>query len=236
MDAVKLLNHGHIRLVSYMQPAEPIDGWTGDLEVVRNARTSYDAAWRAGEDAGKDAKLLNYLIENAHTSPLEAMTFTFEVKLPIFVVRQWQRHRTWAFSEVSGRYAELPEEYYVPEISQITAQSKANKQQRTDEVLSNADAIQAKILDSCYASFQVYHELLADGCPRELARTVLPLATYTHMFATVNLLNLLKFIKLRSHSHAQHEIRVYSDTALDLIEPIVPVIVGAARRHWITGG
>jgi flavin-dependent thymidylate synthase len=85
-----------------------------NLSIVRNARVSYDAEWRTGEDEGKDAKLIAYLVKNRHTSPFEAVSFTFDVKAPIFVFRQWHRHRTWSFNEVSARYAELPEEFYVP--------------------------------------------------------------------------------------------------------------------------
>jgi thymidylate synthase (FAD) len=238
---VHLLNHGLISLVSFTQPVERgyderghiRDGWTGDLEVVRNARTSYAAAWRTGEDAGKDAKLLNYLVEHQHTSPLESVSFTFEVKAPIFVLRQWHRHRTWAFSEISGRYAALPEEFYVPEVSQITTQSDSNKQMRTDELHPQADLIQEMIMRQCYEAFSTYHKLLEMGCPRELARTVLPLATYSHMFATVNLLNLMKFCKLRIHGHAQYEIRVYAQAMMDMARSVCPVVVGAVERHWL---
>ena len=124
MREINVLNHGFARLVESMG---------SDLSIVRAARTSYDAAWRAGDDEGKDAKLIDYLVKNRHTSPLEAVVFTFEVKAPIFVFRQWHRHRTQAYSEISARYAELPEEYYIPEVSQITTQSAGNKQCRTDQ-------------------------------------------------------------------------------------------------------
>lgn len=223
-QATKVLNHGLIRLVESMG---------SDLSIVRAARTSYAAEWRTGEDEGKDAKLLQYLVKNYHTSPLEAVTLTFEVELPIFVARQWHRHRTWAYSEVSGRYSELPELFYIPEISQITAQSVANKQQRTDEILPEADEIQRMISDSCAASFKVYHDLLAKGCPRELARGVLPLNTFTKMFGTVNLLNLMKFCWLRSHSHAQYEIKVYSDEMLALAKTVAPITVAAVEEFWL---
>ena len=224
-EPIKLLNHGSIRLVESMG---------SDLSIVRAARNSYDAAWRTGEDEGKDAKLLDYLVKNYHTSPLESVTLTFEVHLPIFVARQWMRHRTWAYAEVSGRYSELPEVYYVPEISAITAQSVANKQQRTDEVLPTAEAIQSMLVDQCAEAFKVYKALLAKGCPRELARGVLPLNTFTRFFCTVNLLNLAKFIKLRSHAHAQMEIRVYSDAMLELVKTVAPVTMAAVERHWLT--
>jgi thymidylate synthase (FAD) len=221
---IKLLNHGSIRLVESMG---------SDLSIVRAARTSYAAEWRTGEDEGKDGKLIEYLVKNYHTSPLEAVTLTFDVVLPLFVARQWMRHRTMAYSEVSARYSELPEVYYVPEISAITAQSVNNKQQRTDEVLPTAEAIQAMLADQCAEAFKVYRALLAKGCPRELARGVLPLNTFTHYFCTVNLLNLAKFIKLRSHSHAQMEIRVYSDAMLELTKTVAPVTMAAVEKYWL---
>ena len=121
-EPIQLLDHGLVRLVDHMG---------SDLSVVRSARVSYDAEWRAGEDEDKDAKLLNYMVKNGHTSPFESVVFTFEVKAPLFVIRQWQRHRTMAFSEVSGRYTEMKDEYYLPDVGQITTQSASNKQMRT---------------------------------------------------------------------------------------------------------
>lgn len=224
-DKIQLLSHGSIRLVESMG---------SDLSIVRAARTSYAAEWRSGEDAGKDEKLLNYLVQHYHTSPLEAVTLTFDVECPLFVARQWVRHRTMSYSEVSARYSELPEVYYIPELSDITEQSVANKQQRTDEVLPTAEAIQQEIADSCQSSFASYRKLLDLGCPRELARGVLPLNTFTHFFCTVNLLNLAKFIKLRSHPHAQKEIRVYSDAMLELAKTVAPVTMAAVEKHWLT--
>ena len=221
---IEVLNHGHVRLVESMG---------SDLSIVRNARVSYDAEWRSGEDDGKDAKLINYLIKNGHTSPLEAVKFTFDIKAPIFVLRQWHRHRTWSYNEVSARYTELPEEFYVPELSQITTQSSSNKQMRTDEINPRAESAQEVILRSCAYSFRNYQDLLSAGVPRELARGVLPMNTYSHMFATVDLHNLAKFLKLRLHEHAQYEIRVYAQAMLDLIEPIVPVAVAALKEHWL---
>jgi thymidylate synthase (FAD) len=224
-NEIKVLNHGLVRLVEHMG---------SDLSIVRSARVSYDAEWRAGDDEGKDAKLIDYLIRNHHTSPLECVQFTFEVKAPIFVFRQWHRHRTWSFNEVSARYSELPEEFYTPEISQITTQSASNKQMRTDEVHPDADLYQGLISLSCEHSFKVYKEMLACGVPRELARGVLPVNTFSHMFATVDLHNLAHFLRLRLHSHSQYEIRVYAQAMLELIEPIVPVAVAALRKHVLS--
>jgi thymidylate synthase (FAD) len=215
---IQVLNAGHVRLVEHMG---------SDLSIVRNARVSYDAEWRSGQDAGKDAKLIHYLWRNKHSSPFESVQFTFDIKCPIFVARQWHRHRTWAFNEVSARYTELPSEFYIPEVDKITTQSKSNKQMRTEEQHAEAKEIQWKIISACDAAFEVYRWLLEDGCPRELARGVLPMNTYTHFFGTVDLHNLFHFLRLRLHEHAQYEIRVYAEAMLKLITPIVPVAVEA---------
>ena len=221
-EPIKVLDHGLVRLIEHMG---------SDLSIVRNARVSYDAEWRAGEDEGKDVKLLNYLVKNNHTSPFESCLFTFEVKAPIFVLRQWHRHRTWSFNEISARYAELPEEFYVPEMAQITGQSTSNKQMRTDEIHPLAERMRQAIYSAGEGAFATYKELIAAGCPRELARSVLPVGTYSHMFATVDLHNLMHFLKLRLHSHSQYEIRVYAEAMLQLIEPLVPHTVAAFREH-----
>lgn len=219
---INLLDHGHIRLVASMGD---------DLSVIRSARVSYNAEWRSGEDTGKDEKLINYLMRHGHTSPFESVVFTFDVKAPIFVFRQWHRHRTQSYNEVSARYTELPEEYYVPEIEQITTQSTDNKQMRTDEQHPHAFWASMYIKASNDAAFGVYHRLLAEGIPREIARTVLPLGTYSHMFATMNLHNLFGFLSERLHPTAQYEIRVYAEAILELITPIVPVSVAAFKEY-----
>lgn len=221
-EEIKVLDYGLVRLVDHMG---------SDLSIIRSARVSYDAEWRAGEDEGKDTKLINYLLKNHHTSPFESVTFTFEVKAPIFVFRQWHRHRTWSFNEISARYTELPEEYYVPAIEQITTQSTSNKQMRTKEQHPQASDIAYCIETQCRKSFAAYKDLINEGCPRELARGVLPVNTYSHMFASVDLHNLFHFLKLRLHEHAQFEIRVYAEAMLKLIEPIVPVSVAAFKEH-----
>lgn len=223
----KVLDHGYVRLVDYMG---------SDLSVVRAARVSYDAEWRAGKDTGSDVRLIKYLLNHQHTSPFEHVTFTWEVKAPIFVLRQWMRHRTWSYNEVSARYTELPEEFYVPEVDKITVQSSDNKQCRDSlEQCANAPLFRNDIRHHSKRAFALYKSMMEFSCPRELARMVLPLNTYSHMFATVNLHNLFKFITLRNHEHAQYEIRVYAEAMLDLIKPIVPVCVEAylaSNRSW----
>lgn len=221
MNEIKVLDHGLVRLVDHMG---------NDLSIVRAARVSYDADWRTGDDAGKDEKLIGYLMKNHHTSPFEAVTFTFEVKAPLFVFRQWHRHRTWSYNEVSARYSELPEEFYVPELSDITHQSTSNKQMRTNEQHDNALLMQSYMRKSMMDAFALYKELLAQGCPRELARSVLPCSTYSRMFATVDLHNLFHFLRLRLPEHAQKEIRVYAEAMLELVKPIVPYAVAAFKE------
>jgi len=217
-NGYKVLDHGYVALVESMG---------SDLSIVRNARVSYDAEWRTGEDAGKDEKLINYLVKNNHTSPLEAVQLTFEVKAPIFVFRQWHRHRTWSYNEISARYAELPEEFYIPDAEQITTQHSSNKQMRTTEPHPHADQWRILMRETNENAFARYKEMIADGVPRELARSVLPVATYSHMFATVDLHNLFKFIGLRSHSHAQYEIQVYSNAMLEIAREVCPIAVAA---------
>ena len=219
MKKIDVLDHGFVRLVDHMG---------SDLSIVRSARVSYDAAWRAGEDSGSDKRLINYLWKNGHTTPFESCVVTFEVKAPIFVLRQWHRHRTQSYNELSARYRELPEEFYVPDANLIGVQSKDNKQMRDTEVqLDDSKSIANLMRRTNKYSFEVYKSLIKQGVPRELARTVLPLATYSHMFVTMNLLNLFKFLSLRSHEHAQYEIRVYADAMLELIRPIFPEAVVA---------
>lgn len=216
--SVRVLDHGFVRLVDHMG---------SDLSVVRSARQSYDAAWRAGENEGSDAKLIHYLWDHKHTTPFEAVTFTFEVHAPIFVFRQWHRHRTWSYNELSARYTELADEFYVPAPDLVGYQSKNNKQGRSVEQRPEIDTELGMYEQSCKLSFETYKGLLAAGWPRELARSVLPVSTYSNMFATVDLLNLLKFLTLRTDSHAQYEIRVYANAMLELIRPIVPICIQA---------
>lgn len=221
VQTIKLLDHGHVRLV---------DSMGSDLSVVRNARVSYDADWRAGEDEGSDTRLINYLYNNGHNTPFESVVFTFDVMAPIFVFRQWHRHRTQSYNELSARYKELPEKFYVPALDQITTQSKDNKQMRTCTQNEYAELLQNSMTAHNKAAFAKYNFLIEKGCPRELARSVLPVATYSHMFATMNLHNLFGFMRERLHNHAQYEIRVYAKAILELITPIVPVCVAAFKK------
>ena len=217
-DSVKVLDHGLVRLVDYMG---------GDLAISRNARVSYDAEARE-EDKG----LIKYLMMNGHNTPFESTCICFEVKAPIFVFRQWHRHRTQSYNELSARYRELPEEFYIPELEQITTQSTDNKQMRTKEQHPEADQIALEIVGANRASFQVYKQLIRQGAPRELARSVLPVGTYSHMFATANLFNWYRFCKERSHEHAQYEIQVFSNAVLKFLDEIAPIATAVFREKY----
>ena len=223
MSRVDVLDHGYVRLVDHMGD---------DLSVVRAARVSYDAAWRAGEDTGSDQRLIRYLWSNKHSTPFEAVTMTFEVHAPIFVFRQWHRHRTWSFNELSARYRELPEEFYIPAVEVLKAQSKNNKQGRDEDLDPRVvERAQYAMRAANQQAFAAYREMLEAGVARELARSVLPVSTYSTMFATVNLLNLMKFLTLRCDAHAQYEIRVYADAMRDLAREIVPVCIDVWEKN-----
>lgn len=216
----KVLDHGLIRLIDFMG---------ADLSVVRNARISYDADWRAGENEGGDKRLIGYLSRNGHNTPFESAAVTFEVRAPIFVFRQWHRHRTQSYNEVSARYTSLPEDFYIPELDQITTQSTHNKQMRTNKQNKWAKVIQYLMKRQNTGAFTTYRLLLKLGCPRELARSVLPVGTYSHMFATANLHNWYRFLKERLHPHAQYEIRVYAEAILRVLSELYPV---ATKAHF----
>jgi thymidylate synthase (FAD) len=216
---ISVLDHGHIALV---------DSMGGDLSIVRAARVSYDAAWRAGDDAGSDARLIRRLWKDGHTSPFEMVEVVFEVVAPIFVLRQWHRHRTQSYSEQSGRYSELENRFYLPDPELIGEQSTTNKQGRQPGGDIEARRMEVEWLRvHSEHGFREYHRLIAAGWPRELARCALPLNAYSHMFCKINLLNLFRFLTLRAAPDAQFEIRSYAEAMLELVRPIAPVAVGA---------
>lgn len=218
MQEHKVLNAGFVKLIDCM----------GDDEsIVRSARQSFDQCDKTGQDKKRDAKLINYLWRNGHSTPFESVVFTFQVKAPIFVLRQWQRHRTQSYNEVSARYTELPEDYYVPEPWEIGIQDSKNKQSRNIISKSNFDEKSWKatnIIDKiCSEAFEHYLHLLNLDVPREVARMVLPVNTYSTMTATANLNNWFKFLGERLHPHAQYEIRCYAEVIRAIIKGRVPV-------------
>lgn len=220
-EKFNVLDHGYVMLVDVMG---------SDAEIARAARVSYLKQPKEEPTAERDAKLIEYLMKNKHTSPIEQAELKFEIKMPIFVARQWVRHRTASLNEVSGRYSELPEEYYVPEIFAINKQDTKNKQGRGEfMVLEEAIKVRELIDESCKASFEIYKHLLSLGVARELARVVLPLSTYTTIVWKMDLHNLLHFLKLRLDPHAQLEIRAYAK----VIEKMVAEFFPATYKAWV---
>jgi len=223
-EKIDVLDHGFVLYRHHMGD---------DLAVVHNARQSYDAEWTAGIDDLGDEKLLKYLMANGHNTPFEVCALTIQVKAPIFVFRQWHRHRTQSYNELSARYRKLDSEYYLPELPLITTQSEDNKQMRTEKQHPEAFQIR-KIMRMCNDnSFQAYERLIEDGCPRELARSVLPVGTYSTMSATANLHNWMNFCRERLHPHAQYEIRVYAVQVAKILQHLFPVTM--KHFHDING-
>jgi len=218
---IDVLDRGFVRLVRTSG---------NDKDVVAAARVSHDNDNLSAQHlTSGDKKLIAYLAKHHHTSPFEHVTFTFEIKCPIFVARQWMRHRTWSYNEISGRYVELNDEFYLPSPEDIGVQGTANKQARY-EAPPNPEAVEL-LLKASAASFAAYQELLDSGVPREVARMILPLNTYTRFYGTVNLNNLTKFIKLRDHAGAQDEIQAYAVALYDLAEQECPVSMGELMRE-----
>jgi thymidylate synthase (FAD) len=201
-------------------------GWIGlvdhmgtETTIVNAARVSFGKMREEMDD--RDIRLLQYLIENRHTSPLEHLTFTFLVHCPLFVRSQWHRHRTWSYNEISRRYTEEDLRFYVP--PEIHAQAVSDRQASTaaPEAMDQ-EALKDSINKANLAALDLYNQLLEAGVCREQARGVLPQNLMTTFWATVDLGNLLKFIDLRSSEHAQWEIRQYSDAIKTLLRPALP--------------
>jgi thymidylate synthase (FAD) len=188
-----------------------------ELEVVNAARVSL-GVHRETLDPDRDVKLIRYLARNKHTSPFEHVTMSFRVKCPLFVARQWMRHRMASYNEVSGRYTEVKEEYYTP--TAWRRQAKSNRQVG-DEEFHNQDLVN-EFEVAVEDAFETYHRLLKNGVCREQARMVLPQCTYTEFYFSCNLLSLLNFLRLRLSSDAQWEIRVYAEEILRITEPLFP--------------
>lgn len=217
---LNVLNEGFVRLVDCMPSRVPDGEESADYAIAEAARCSYKRGTKTVRD---DKALIRYLMRHNHTSPLEMIEFKFHIKLPIFVARQWIRHRTASVNEMSGRYSEMPEDYYIPERGNLRTQSQLNRQGSDGAIeLEQANAIIEQFADSCAGAFELYRGLLDAGLAREQARLVIPLTTYTEWYWKIDLHNLLHFLALRCDHHAQQEIRVYADAVLELIRPIVP--------------
>jgi len=209
----KCLNAGFVRLVDYMG---------GDESIVQAARVSYG---KGTKTVNEDRGLIRYLMRHMHTTPFEMVELKFHVKLPIFVARQWIRHRTANVNEYSGRYSVMKDEFYVPEHQAIHFQSLRNKQGRREEEVP--PELRQKVLEILSHSqqqlYKEYEQLLEDDIARELARINLPLSLYTEWYWKIDLHNLFHFLKLRMDEHAQYEIRVYAHTIAEITKTVVPL-------------
>lgn len=215
------LDKGFVRLIDVMGD---------DAAIVQAARVSYGAGTKkVNEDVG----LIRYLMRHLHTTPFEMVEFKFHVKLPIFVARQWIRHRTANVNEYSGRYSEMKDEFYVPAIDQVRAQSSTNKQGRADEAFDPAEAerIRQGMLDTQTRLYAEYQGLLEGDLAREIARINLPVSNYTEWYWKVDLHNLFHFLKLRIDPHAQYEIRVYGEVMAQIVKAAVPVAYEAFEDY-----
>ncbi len=220
-----VLDKGFVRLVDYLG---------SDERIVQAARVSYGEGTKTYRE---DKGLINYLLRNDHTSPFEQVNFTFHIKMPIFVARQWIRHRTGRVNEISGRYSVMADDAYVPSIEHLNVQSNDNKQGRSSEPMAQEDALKLqKILkDDQDRAFATYKELLDNDLAREIARINLPLSLYTEWYWQMDLHNLLHFLALRLDPHAQWEIRTYAETIFSIIQEIVPIAAEAFMNHKLRG-
>ncbi len=217
----KVLNHGFIRLVDYMG---------GDESIVQAARVSYG---KGTKTVSEDRTLIRYLMRHQHTTPFEMVEFKFHVKLPIFVARQWIRHRTANVNEYSGRYSIMPEEFYVPDESVIKFQNRSNKQGRDSEEVPPEvrKRVLEILLEEQKSAFTGYQEMLENNIARELARINLPLSLYTQWYWKIDLHNLFHFLKLRMDKHAQYEIRVYAEKMAEIVKTVVPIAYEAFEDY-----
>ena len=229
-----VLDHGFVRVIDYMGD---------DSSIVQAARVSYG---KGTKKISQDKGLINYLLSHRHSTPFEMNEIKLHIKLPIFVARQWIRHRTANVNEYSARYSVLDNEFYIPEKRNLKSQSKVNNQGRDSEV-KNSDQIKKLLLANSKKNFEIYNLLLnedkygnvitkeKEGIARELARMVLPLNTYTQWYWKIDLHNLMHFLSLRFDKHAQYEIRVYAELILKIMKKWVPYTYDAFVKYRLSG-
>ena len=223
-EALPVLDHGFVRVVDYMGD---------DSSIVQSARVSYG---KGTKKVSTDEGLIKYLMRHWHSTPFEMCEIKYHVKLPIFIARQWIRHRTANVNEYSARYSILDKEFYIPAKDQLSAQSTSNRQGRGDLITGEqADEVLKILKDDATRTYDNYEKMLNErydgstidenkiGLARELARMNLTLNSYTQWYWKTDLLNLLNFLFLRADSHAQYEIRVYADVMLDTVKKWVPI-------------
>jgi thymidylate synthase (FAD) len=230
----EVLDHGFVRVIDYMG---------NDSAIVQAARVSYGAGTKK---VSADQALINYLMSHRHTTPFEMCEIKFHIKLPIFVARQWIRHRSASVNEYSARYSIMEDEFYIPNTDNLSAQSKINHQGRDEKNILNHQE-QKQVLEilkqDAKNSYQNYLQMInqdhdgniiddeKEGLARELARINLPINCYTQWYWKIDLHNLLHFLHLRADKHAQYEIRVYADLILELVKKWVPAAHGAFVKY-----
>ncbi len=220
-----VLDHGFIRVIDYMGD---------DSSIVQAARVSYG---KGTKHSRQDQGLINYLMRNQHSTPFEMCELKLHIKLPIFVARQWVRHRTANINEYSARYSILDKEFYIPDASNISEQSQVNNQGRKDEPLSLEEAKQIQELFSTSATkcYEDYDKLIhSHNIARELARMTLSTNFYTQWYWKIDLHNLFHFLKLRNDKHAQYEIREYAAKILEIVKLWVPMAYNAFVEHTMS--
>ncbi len=223
-EAIPVLDHGFIRVIDYMGD---------DSSIVQSARVSYG---KGTKKVSTDEGLIRYLMRHWHSTPFEMCEIKYHVKLPIFIARQWIRHRTANVNEYSARYSILDKEFYIPAKEQLSAQATNNRQGRGDLITGQqADEVLKILKDDAVRTYDNYEKMLNErfdgtiidekksGLARELARMNLTLNSYTQWYWKTDLLNLMNFLFLRGDSHAQYEIRVYAETMLDTVKKWVPI-------------
>eukprot|EP01133_Synstelium_polycarpum_P001370 gene1370-1573_t len=216
---VSVHDHGKVALVDSMPRLAPV-GQTADFAIVQAARVSYGAGTKkVSEDKG----LTRYLFRHQHTSPFEMVEFKFHCVMPVFIARQWIRHRTANVNEYSARYSVMPDKFYHPAPEDVRKQSTSNRQGGEEPADAKTAQEFLDYLDQVESSYKTYTELLDKGLTRELGRIGLPVSVYTEWYWKIDLHNLFHFLRLRMDSHSQKEIRDYANALFALIRPIVPV-------------
>lgn len=218
---IPVLDKGFVRMVDYLG---------GDDRIVQSARVSYGAGTKSYR---QDRGLIHYLMRNWHTSPFEQVILTFHTKMPIFVARQWVRHRTARLNEISGRYSVMKDEFYVPSAENIRPQSKDNKQGRSEDRFESEteEEIIRLFADEQAGVYKNYERLLELNVAREIARNNLPLSLYTEWYWQIDLHNLFHFLRLRMDPHAQYEIRVYAEAMAQCAKAVAPIAYEAFEEH-----
>jgi thymidylate synthase (FAD) len=232
---MKVLDHGFVALIDAMPRLVP-SGKTADFAIVQAARVSYG---QGTKQVNEDRGLIRYLLRHRHTTPFEMVEFKFHIAMPIFVARQWIRHRTANVNEYSARYSIVPDRFYKPTIDAVRKQSAQNRQggEETFKVDSTdlGEVSTAKdflaFLGACEQQYKTYLQLTEKGVSRELARMGLPVNVYTEWYWKCDLHNILRFLSLRMDAHAQLEIREFANAMFSLLQPIVPITMEAWQDY-----